>query len=260
MKVLNWTHHYYFGPSLGAIASTVLATEYINTFIEPVKVYVPQWYKELWSLILTSDRINPRELNEDDRFQKMGECCQPYGHPKYGWLESLVKYAGYDDHELVSFKPKQTILCSPDIRQILIYPREHHNNNRTYTLNYWIQICNLLIRRGLKINGILHTNLSHRDEQVSAQWCKSLRENIPFNNIYPSTIDGLFKAISESNTAIGIMTGPSWVCLKSNIRQIVLSSHQDEPSLTTRAESNLKYFDKPVKCIIGTSLDWIDEL
>lgn len=260
MKVLNWTHHYYFGPSLGAVASTALATEYINTFIEPCKVQVPPWYKEIWPVFLDEKSINPRLLN-GDTIQRMGEYCRPYGHRHSGWLKSLVQYAGYWDHQMIPFIPKPTLPCSEGSKRVLIYPREHANKNGTYTVDYWTEVCKLLQQRGYSIIGMVHDKSGHRDDEVSLHWCNKLREKVEFEETFSSTIPNLFQAISKCELAIGVMTGPTWLCLKSNIKQVVLSSHIDEPNESTaRAEANLQYFAKPHTCIIGTSLDWIDKL
>ncbi len=259
MKILNWTHHYYFGPSLGAIASTALATEYISTFIEPVKVQVPPWYKEIWPVFVPEDYINPRLLNGDS-IQRMGEYCRPYGHRHSGWLKSLVQYAGYHDHKMIPFIPKATLSCGINSKNVLIYPREHANKNGTYTIDYWTEVCKRLQERGYKIIAVLHDKDGHRDN-ISLNWSNKLKSKVDFEKVYPSTIPNLFEAISQCELSIGVMTGPSWLCLKSNIRQVVLSSHIDEPNESTaRAETNLQYFAKPVDCIIGTNLDWINSI
>lgn len=260
MKILNWTHHYYFGPSLGAIASTALTTEYIRTYIEPIKVQVPPWYKEIWPIFLDEKDINPRLLN-GDTIQRMGEYCRPYGHRHSGWLKSLIQYAGYNGHVMIPFTPAPTIPCSEESKRVLIYPREHANKNNTYTTAYWAKVCHLLMERGYKIIAMMHEKSGHRDNNVSLQWCNKLRSLVQFEEVFSSTIPNLFTAISKCELAIGVMTGPSWLCLKSNIKQVVLSSHVDEPNESTaRAEANLQYFAKPVTIIVGTPLDWINGL
>lgn len=260
VKVLSWTHYYYFGPSLGAVASSALATEYIDSLIEPIKVIVPEWYNELWPLFISEYKINPWLLESGDSVQKMGEHLSAYGHPRFGWLESLVKYAGFIDHEMQPFTPKISLPCAKDSKTALIYPREHWNSNETYTVGYWIRLCNLLINRGYRIIAVLHRAVSHRDGVESAKWCNQLIENIKFEDVLDSTIPTLCEGIRRCSHSIGTMVGPSWICLKSDINQIVLSSHDDEPNETTRAECNLKYFTKLVTCIVGTQLDWINDL
>lgn len=261
MKILSWTHYYYFGPSLGAVASSALATEYINTLIEPVKVIIPEWYNEIWPIFVPEDRINPKLLESGDVVQKMGEYLSAYGHPRYGWLESLIKYAGFVEYSIQPFLPSNALPCNKDSRTILVFPREHWNDNETFTVGYWIRVCNDLIDRGFKIIGILHSkNNGHRDGMESVRWCDQLRLNVKFEDILDSTIPNLFQGIQRCSHAVGTMVGPSWICLKSDIKQIVLSSHNDEPNETTRAECNLKYFAKPVNCVVGSSLDWINDL
>lgn len=259
MKILNWTHHYYFGASLGAIISSALTSEYIDTFIEPIKVQVPWWYREIWPIFLPEERINPRLLG-DDTVQRMGEFMKPYGHRYFGWLESQVNYAGYPGHQMIPFLPKQTLSCSSDSRTILIYPKEHANQNNTYTVDWWINVCNLLLDRGFDIIAVLHEKNGHRDN-VSHEWCNNLRCNVNFKEVHISTIPSLVAAISRCSIAIGVMTGPTWLCLKSAIKQVVLSSHTDEPNESTaRAETNLRYFAKPVILSVGTNTDWINDL
>lgn len=260
MRVLNWNNPHYFSLSLGAIASAALATEYINTHIEPVKVKVPEWYREVWPIFLPSERINPKRLLSEDYCPLMNEYIRAYGHFRIGWLESLVRYANYHTHVMVPFTPVNSLPCNKESHRVLIYPREHHNKNKTYTPVYWIEICNKLTALGFQIIAILHESKSHRDRSRSIEWCKELRNNIRFEHVYKSTIPNLYRAIQECSHSIGTMTGPSWLCLKSDIKQIVLSSHSDEPRLSNRPELNLPYFTKPVTISVGTNTDWINEL
>lgn len=259
MKILNWTHHYYFGCSLGATVSSALTSEYIDTFIEPIKVQVPPWYKEIWPVFFSDEKINPRMLN-GDVIQPMGEFMKPYGHRHFGWLESQVNYAGYPGHQMIPFLPKQTLQCNLESRTVLIYPREHANKNNTYTLEWWISTCDLLLQKGFEIIAVLHDRDGHRDS-ISYGWCNQLKCNVQFKEVHTSTIPSLIAAISKCAIAIGIMTGPTWLCLKSAIKQIVLSSHADEPNESTaRAETCCKYYAKPVTLSIGTNTDWINDL
>lgn len=260
MRVINWNHPHFFGPSLGAIASAALATEYIDTHIEPIKIKVPEWYKETWPIFLPEERINPKALDVQDTLGGMNELVRAYGHYRLGWLESLVQYCGYINHKMIPFTPRNSLPCNKNSNTLLVYPREHHNKNLTYKLEYWIGVCNKVIDNGMKVVAILHDSLSHRDKFVSTQWCDELRKNVNFENVYSSTIPNLFRAIQECSHCVGTMTGPSWICLKSDIKQVALSSHSDEPRLSNRPEMNLHYFTKPILISKGDSIDWIDTL
>lgn len=260
MRVINWTHPHFFGPSLGAIASAALATEYINTHIEPIKIKVPEWYREVWPIFIPEDRINPKVLDAEDKLGGLSELVRAYGHYRSGWLKSLVMYCGYEKHEMVPFNPVNSLPCNKNDRVMLISPREHLNNNQTYTTEYWIDVCNKLIQKKFKVIAILHRVKSHRDFDLSYKWCEQLISSVSFYRVYDSTIPNLFKAIQESSHCVGTMTGPSWIYLKSDIKQIALSSHSDEPRLSNRPEMNLQYFTKPVTISIGTNTDWINEL
>lgn len=265
MLTLDWRHPSICCGSFGNIMSTALATEYIiDTYKIDISVIVSHWYVDIWPLFINQNKIHYSIPINCESYR----LCQPSYRPEkfrnklLNWVQSPVASAGFVMEYSVKLNPKIVWTHSRNSKRILIYPREHHNGNRYFTIEYWIEVCRLLQNNGWKIIAILDEQSSHRDSFdgcESHSWCNQLKEQIQFEYIFPPTIGGLQAGVSLSEVAFGILSGPFWLMLKSTIRQIVISEPHDL-ILSHNALYNLNYIQKPISHILGKSLNWISEL
>lgn len=264
MLILDWRHPSLYCGSLGNITACAFGAEYIYDKLNiDIGVLIGEYHKEIWKLCIPLNRI----LYYAPKDEEVRICCPEERLDKdcnlYHWVQNPVECAGFHmpDYDLID--PKIVWLHSINSRRVLLYPREYNNQNLLFNTDYWMSVINLLKSRGWRIICILDDKDSHRDGETSLNWCNEFRNKIEQLNccdyIFPPTIGGLQAGVGLSEIAFGILSGPFWVMLKSTIRQIVISDPNDL-ILSHNATYNLKFVKKCITHILGTSLDWINEL
>lgn len=255
--VLDWKTDALSSNSLGNTVSYALATEYIREVLKQDVYAIPtSWYKDLWKYILPEDRIISSTNSDDDVRVYKSDKLDRFKDPPMGWVHRGIRTVGF---EITDYEKINPVVCwghSPDSKNVLIYPREHCNNNFLFTLDYWTNVCIKLIEQGYSIIAILNTHLSHRDGKMSVDWCNNLRKKIEFKEILSPTINNIIYGSSLCRLAIATMLGPSWLLMKSSIKQIILGN-PNEPVWESSAAFNLSFFTKKVTLIEGTHLEWI---
>lgn len=259
MIILDWRHPHLACGSLGNITALAYATEYIRDVLkQDVGVIVPDWHDEVWKLSVPLDRIYT--IPSKDSHVRI--CSPSYYARRYKllhWIQAPVACAGFWMDWKHKINPRVCWSHSRDSRRILLYPREYNNKNVLFTLEYWIAVGKILIENGWSIVAILDNSSSHRDGDVSVDWCNQFRDNVFCEYVFPPTIGGLQAAVGLSEISFGILSGPFWLMLKSTIRQIVISDPNDL-ILSHNARFNLRFVKKCISHVSGTSLDWISEL
>lgn len=254
--ILDWSTEAVACGSLGNIVGHATATEYIREQLGmDVGVVISHWHKDIWPLYLPADRIYYKPPAGPSL-----RLCGPVPNAEHhGWLQMSLAHAGFAlrDGDLV--KPRLCWTHARSSRTVLLYPREYDNQNRLFTQGYWIEASHRLIAEGWRVAAILDHDHSHRDGGHSAAWCRGFREAVPLAHEFPPTISGLQAGVSVSEAAAGRFNGPCLLMAKSSIRQLVVDDPNDyHPNHT--GVSNLRYLAKPIKRVLGNTLDWTAEL
>ena len=247
--------------SLGNIVSQALATEFIRDVLgRDVGVLVAQYHRGVWDLCVPQDRILIETQPDDNVYKCRPHRCDASSVPQCRtWVGTSVYGAGFEMHADHKLHPRVCWLHDTKSRTVLLYPREHYNQNQTFTLDYWIATTRRLKELGFKIAAILDMSPSHRDGDISVTWCQQYRAVCDPDYVLPPTIAGLQAAVSISSVAIGRGNGPAWLMLKSTIPQIVLDDPND-PHQGLRASVQMPQVAKKVRVEIGTSTDWLGNL
>lgn len=264
MIILDWR-----GPnSLGNVVGTAYATEYIHDVLhEDIGIIPAEYHLDVYKLCLPANRIfTLNDLPSDSEIRHPNLIQNNYNHihnlddkNPLPWMHNLVASAYFPISFETKVDPKICWLNSRHSRKVLIYPREHNNKNIYFDLNYWVQVCQKFIDCGWQIVAILHENPTHRDGNISVDWCNELRYKIGHIQIIKPTIEGLQQACSICELSFGIFSGPFWMLLKSTIKQVVIS----DPNDTYRfhhATYNIPFLKKEVIHIPDKSLEMIAKL
>ena len=135
-----------------------------------------------------------------------------------------------------------------DSRRAMIYPLEITDNNDYFDTQYWITAVHELKSAGYKIN-LFGKGHNHRDRNHHGSAMMSALEATGLvDRSYSPTIDALKACIAECSLAIGASTGPSWLCLFSDIEQVAL----DRPRVLDTAwafESNSRLLEKRIHVV-----------
>lgn len=129
-----------------------------------------------------------------------------YGTAAYNVFESICWENGFFDTSKMKVRIPVIYPCSIRSKRAMIYPKEHTDANKIYTVEWWKKTVEMLRGRGLGINCLGDT--------------MGIKVDAQFN----PNISGLKECISKSCLAVGSSTGPTWACLLSDIPQIVLQS------------------------------------
>lgn len=127
-------------------------------------------------------------------------------------FEMVCKENGFDIDDLM-ISPHIHFSCKPDAKSVMIYPIEITDGNSVWNADFWLTVVADLKSRGYRIN--------HIGPKKRKTWMAKFYAGTVFDNDFPETIAGLADCISQSSLAIGGNTGPSWVCMMSDIPQIL---------------------------------------
>ena len=255
MLVLDWRHPSIACGSLGNIVSVAYATEYIRDILgHDVGVIPSEWHQDVWKLCIPLNRVFTEAPKADTRL-----IVPIYPHQDTGWIRNSVIDAGFDMPLDYKVNPRICWVHGRNTKRILLYPREYHNQNHYFNLDYWQTISKLFLGKGWSIVAMLDEAPSHRDGVDSLDWCNEFRNRVSTVATFPPTLEGLQSACSLCELSFGIFSGASWVLLKSTIKQIIISDPTiDHGSL--RATRDCSQIEKQVFHSIGNSLDWLGQL
>lgn len=258
MIILDWRDPISFGNIVG----TSLASEYIrNVLHQDVGVIPADHHQDVYKLCVplervyndapTDSEIRVPHLTNYNHLNKKGETL--------AWVHNLVASAGYWMEGKLD--PAICWVNSPNSKRVLLYPREHHNKNLYFTLDYWIAASRKFLECGWNIVAILNDGYSHRDGETSLNWCNEFKKNVKCEYIFSPTIQGLQIAVGLSDLTFGILSGPFWLMLKSTIRQVVIS----DPNLNGGIEIHyanfeIPYIQKQIIHVPNNSLEIIQSL
>lgn len=262
MIILDWRDPI----SLGNIVGTSYASEYIrNSLHQDIGIIPADYHQDVYKLSVPSDRIysiddippdseiRTPHLNNYNHIHNIDETTP------LPWMHNLVASAGYWMSREYKVDPYICWLHSPKSRKVLIYPREHHNKNIYFNMDYWIAACHEFLKNNWQIVAILHVDFSHRDIDISVNWCNEFRNKVNCSQIFSPTIQGLQAACAMCDLSFGIFSGPFWLMLKSTIRQVVISDPNDTYKFH-HATYNLPFIKKQVIHIPNNSLEIIGTL
>lgn len=260
MIILDWRDPI----SLGNIVGTSYASEYIrNVLKEDIGIIPADYHQDVYKLSVPEERIYKADSlppNSHIRIPHLNNYNYKNNLDETSplpWMHNLVASAGFWMEGKVD--PSICWLHSPHSRKVLIYPREHHNKNVYFDLNYWVTACQRFIDCGWTIVAMMHENPTHRDGKISVEWCNELRYAIGHIEVIRPTIEGLQAACAICELSFGIFSGPFWVLLKSTIRQVVISDPNDKYKFH-HASYNLPFIKKQVIHIPDNSLEIIANL
>lgn len=137
-----------------------------------------------------------------------------YGSAGFNVFESVYWENGFFDTPKMRVNPPCLFRCDKSSRSVMIYPTEHTDGNRVYDSDFWIKTATKIRELGYKIN-----LLGDRNNKL-----EKFFTTVSIDRHFPPNLDGLEACIAASSCAVGASTGPTWICLLSDIPQVVLES------------------------------------
>lgn len=244
MIILDWRDPISFGNIVG----TSLASEYIRNILrEDIGIIPANYYQDVYKLsvplnrIFTIDNIPPNSVIRVPHLTNYNHQNNIPDDRILPWVHNLIVSAVYFISRDEKLDPSICWLNSSNSKKVLLYPREHHNKNLYFTIDYWVAASQQFIERGWDIVAMLQDTPSHRDGNISVQWCNEFKSKVKCTHIFNPTIQNLQIAVGLCELAFGILSGPFWLMLKSTIKQIVIS----DPNLNNGIEIHYANFELP---------------
>jgi hypothetical protein len=186
-------------------------------------IVVPQARPEfvsLWKAALGETRVlpDPMAIPSEYRYARVSAPTSldwSFGSAGWNVFESVLWENGFFRTMKLRIEPPCVFPCDPNARAIMIYPEERTDGNRTYDASWWIATCRTMREKGYSINYL---------GDYGGTALLPLYQAETFDHSFPPTLEGLRECIASSSLAMGGSTGPTWVCLMSDIPQIVLES------------------------------------
>ena len=220
-----------------------------DPYIIPPPARLPT-VREIWTEVFPPSRILTRRPDRVDRVRSPREAQKIVGMTASNAFEDALWQVGF------SLAPGEKIdipvlwRCNPDSDAVMIAPVEYSEGNRYYDAQYWLDRVREIHEAGFQVN-LFGVQLSDRDQDghgfeligrlVTSGWV---------SRNYGSTIAELQRCIGESSQAICSSTGPTWLCLYSDIPQVMLCA----PTVRSpqwRCDVNAKVIAKPVTLVHG---------
>ena len=177
-------------------------------------------YYALWELIF-KDRLiySLREIQgteyEHAIMHSPTRLDWQLGSAGFNVFESIYWENGFFHTKNLHIKLLSSIVSNYRSNVVMIYPNEKTDANTVYNSRFWLDVCTKLKDRNYEIHLIGNTDHGPLREFYN---------NCIVDRIYEPTIENLVSCIRCSFLALGSSTGPTWACLLSDIRQIVLES------------------------------------
>jgi hypothetical protein len=204
---------------LGHIAVRIIAIDYLIRRYGLDAIVIPGT-TDLWQRAFPGRTCRRDEIPESHRLAPIAATTplnHHFGLAGFDIFEMICWEFGFFDTRKLWIDPPRLFPCATSGNAIMIYPEENTEANRVYTAAWWSRVVSYLLQRGNRVNFLGTGGYSHLAEFYRAI------ESLPVRR-FPATIAGLADCVAASTIAMGGSTGPSWVCLMSNIRQVALES------------------------------------
>jgi len=204
----------------------------------------PEKYRKVWELVFGDRLISSKDMPAGAVVHRPTDKDYRMSQDAYCTFDPIFEENGFmtvpKNYRIPAYS---FVKCNPESDMVFIYPEEVSMANADFDSKFWCRAYDELRQRNKRIFCMHGDNHRLRDFY---SYAKFDRECTP-------TVDGMIDAIRQCSFALGASTGPTWFCMLTDIKQLVLDNpyHVEDYWYFSRCE---RFLEKRIVVLRGISI------